>query len=365
VAGRPGAGTLDVAEASDQEVAMRAFQLIDPGSAEVREVDDPEPRPGEILVRIAGAGVCHSDLHILHAPDSLFPTPMTFGHEVAGTVAAVGDGVTGWDEGTPVLVYLSWGCGRCRQCAVGAENYCEAHPRSTTPGPGLGADGGMAELISVPARHIVALGDLDPVAAAPLTDAGLTPYHAIALSRARISPSSTVVVIGVGGLGHMALQILEATSGATIVAVDTDEGRLRQAGELGADRTLLSDERTAPEILAMTGGIGADVVFDFVGLEATLATAAASIGSNGQITAVGLAGGELPFRSEAIPTHLPWGTTISRPYGGTRRDLQEVVALARTGAIEVHVERFDLADAQLALEKLERGEIAGRAVLVP
>jgi len=344
---------------------MRAFQLIDPGRAEVREIGDPEPGPGEVLVRVTGAGVCHSDLHILHASESLFPTPMTFGHEVAGTVAAVGSGVTGWDPGTPVLVYLAWGCGRCRQCALGAENYCQAHPRGTTPGPGLGADGGMADLISVPNRHIVPLGDLDPVEAAPLTDAGLTPYHAISLSRSRLDASSTVVVIGVGGLGHMALQILRATSGATIVALDTDEGRLRQATDLGADRTLVSDAGSAEEIMRMTGGIGADVVFDFVGAAPTLTTAAACIRSEGQITAVGLAGGELPFRSEAVPTHLPWGTTISRPYGGTRRDLQEVVALAQKGRIKVHVERFVLTDAAQALEKLEHGDISGRAVLVP
>jgi len=344
---------------------MRAFQLIDPGRAEVREIGDPEPGPGEVLVRVTGAGVCHSDLHILHASESLFPTPMTFGHEVAGTVAAVGSGVTGWDPGTPVLVYLAWGCGRCRQCALGAENYCQAHPRGTTPGPGLGADGGMADLISVPNRHIVPLGDLDPVEAAPLTDAGLTPYHAISLSRSRLDASSTVVVIGVGGLGHMALQILRATSSATIVALDTDEGRLRQATDLGADRTLVSDAGSAEEIMRMTGGIGADVVFDFVGAAPTLTTAAACIRSEGQITAVGLAGGELPFRSEAVPTHLPWGTTISRPYGGTRRDLQEVVALAQKGRIKVHVERFVLTDAAQALEKLEHGDISGRAVLVP
>jgi propanol-preferring alcohol dehydrogenase len=223
----------------------------------------------------------------------------------------------------------------------------------------------MADFVSVPNRHIVPLGDLDPVEAAPLTDAGLTPYHAIALSRDRIGPSSTVVVIGVGGLGHMALQILRATTGATIVATDTDEGRLAEATDLGAHRTLTSDAGTAEEVMRVTGGVGADVVFDFVGAQPTLATAAACIGNHGQITAVGLAGGEIPFRSEAIPTYLPWGTTISRPYGGTRRDLQEVVALAQKGDIEVHVQRFDLADAAQVLDKLEHGQVSGRAVLVP
>ena len=344
---------------------MRAFQLTAPGHAEVREVNDPEPAPGEVLVKVVGAGVCHSDLHILHAPESLFPTPMTLGHEVAGTVSTVGSGVTGWDEGAPVLVYLAWGCGRCRQCAVGAENYCEAYPRSTVPGPGLGVDGGMAELISVPARHVVPLGDLDPVKAASLTDAGLTPYHAISLSRSRIAAGSTVVVIGIGGLGHVGLQILRATSGATLVALDTDETRLEQATELGADRTLMSDAHSAEEILRMTNGVGADVVFDFVGVTPTLTTAAACIRSGGQITAVGLGDGQIPFKSEPAPIQLPWGTVIARPYGGTRRDLQEVVALAQNGHVSVHVNQFDLGDAMQALEKLEQGHIPGRAVLIP
>lgn len=344
---------------------MRAFQLTEPGTAEIRDVDDPEPRAGEVLVEVSGAGVCHSDLHILHATESLFPTPMTFGHEVAGTIAAIGDGVQGWDVGTPVLVYLSWGCGRCRKCAIGAENYCESYPRGTTPGPGLGANGGMANLVTVPSRHVVPLGDLDPVDSAPLTDAALTPYHAISLARSHIDASSTVVVIGVGGLGHMGLQILRATSGATIVALDTDEQRLGQASELGADRTLISDARSADEIMKMTGGVGANAVFDFVGATPTLTTAMACIGSGGFISAVGLAGGQIPFQPEAGPINIPWGTTISRPYGGTRRDLQEVVALAQRGRIDVHVERFDLSDAAQALDKLERGEIKGRAVLVP
>jgi propanol-preferring alcohol dehydrogenase len=356
---------------------MHAYQLTEPGAASVRTVDDPEPGPGEVLVKVTGAGICHSDLHILHATEALFPVPMTLGHEVAGTVVGGVGGVgaaggvggaggdTGWEEGTPVLVYLSWGCGRCRPCVVGEENYCEAYPRGTVPGPGLGRDGGMAESVVVPARHLVPLGDLDPVEAAPLTDAGLTPYHAISLTRSRITASSTVVVIGVGGLGHVAIQILSATSAATIVALDTDERRLEQATELGAARALLSDVRSADEIMRITGGVGADAVFDFVGITPTLATAAACIRSGGQITVVGLGGGELPFKSDPIPIQLPWGTMISRPYGGTRRDLQEVVALAQNGHVSVHVNRFELDEAPSALEQLERGEITGRAVLVP
>jgi propanol-preferring alcohol dehydrogenase len=216
---------------------MRAFQLTYPGHAEVREVDDPAPGTDDVLVEVDGAGVCHSDLHILHATESLFPTPMTMGHEVAGTVTrAAGDEVA-WDEGTPVLVYLAWGCGQCRQCTIGAENYCEMYPRGTVPGPGLGRDGGMADLVAVPSRLLVPLGDLDPVEAAPLTDAGLTSYHAISLSRERIAPSSTVVVIGLGGLGHVALKFC---------ARSRERRSSRSTPTSGSYRRLGSSARTGP-----------------------------------------------------------------------------------------------------------------------
>jgi propanol-preferring alcohol dehydrogenase len=128
---------------------------------------------------------------------------------------------------------------------------------------------------------------------------------------------------------------------------------------------LISDDKSAGEIMRMTGGIGADVVLDFVGVTSTLTTAAECIGNAGVITAVGLGGGEIPFRSEPVPMHLPWGTKIIRPYGGTRRDLREVVALAQKGHVKVHVNPFDLVDAAKALETLEHGDISGRAVLVP
>src|ERR1043165_9069487 len=130
---------------------MKAFQLLSPGVAELTDVDVPEPGPGEVLLKVAGAGVCHSDLHILHA-DAWQPLPMTIGHEVSGHVAATGTGVTGWDEGAGALAYLCWGCGKCRTCAAGYENYCEAFGRGIVPGPGLGHQGSMAEHVIVPSR---------------------------------------------------------------------------------------------------------------------------------------------------------------------------------------------------------------------
>ena len=344
---------------------MRALQLVEPQRAELSQVPDPEPAPGEVVLAVTGAGVCHSDLHMLHARRVVFPLPLVLGHEVAGTVAAVGEGVSGWETGAGALVHLCWGCGRCRACVAGADNYCDAHPRRTVPGPGLGHPGGMADRIAVPARHLVPLGDLDPVAAAPLTDAGLTPYHAVAVSRSRITPSSTVAVIGVGGLGHVAVQVLRATTGATVVAVDTDEARLRSAEELGADRALLSDEQTAPALLGLTGGAGVDVVLDFVGAPATVALAGDVVRSGGQVTLVGLAAGTLPHTAAPPPIGLPWGVSVVKPYGGTRRELAEVLALSRAGRISVEVERAPLSDALAVLDRLERGQVRGRAVLVP
>ncbi|MQA96681.1 MAG: alcohol dehydrogenase catalytic domain-containing protein [Streptosporangiales bacterium] len=342
---------------------MKAFQLVAPGRTELLDVDVPEPQAGEVLLKVTGAGVCHSDLHLLHA--QALPFPMTLGHEPAGEVVAAGPGVTGWAPGQRALVYIVWGCGLCRACARGAENACERFPRGQVPGPGLGLPGAMAEYVAVPARTLVPLGDLDPVDAAPLTDAGLTPYHAISTARDVLMPGSTAVVIGVGGLGHMALQILRATAGgARVIAVDVDAAKLEAATGLGAHETLVSGPGTAAEILELTGGRGADAVFDFVGAEPTLAMAAVAVASYGRVTVVGLAGGSLAFPAAAPPQGLPWGAAILKPYAGTRHDLHAVIALARSGKIEVTVERHPLADAAQVLDRLEQGQIQGRAVLV-
>lgn len=342
---------------------MKAFQLVAPGRTELRDVDVPEPRAGEVLLKVSGAGVCHSDLHLLHA--QLLPFPMTLGHEPSGEVVAIGPDVTGWEPGQRGLVYIVWGCGMCRACAYGAENACERFPRGQVPGPGLGYPGAMAEYVAVPARTLVPLGDLDPVDAAPLTDAGLTPYHAINTARDVLTPGSTAVVIGVGGLGHMALQILRATTGAQVVAVDLDASRLEAATALGAQHTLVSGPDTAAGVLELTGGRGADAIFDFVGAGPTVQLAAATVATYGRIVVVGLAGGELAFAASGPPQGLPWGASVVKPYGGTRRDLHEVIALAQSGQIEVTIERHPLANAPEVLANLEKGQVTGRAVLIP
>src|SRR5919108_6464963 len=163
--------------------------------ARVVDVPVPEPGPGQVLVRVAGAGLCHSDLHLMRWPAGTLPyeLPFTLGHEVAGTVAALGPGAEGLDHGEPVLVYGPWGCGACHACSVGAEHLCERPPQGR--GAGLGRDGGLAEYMVVPSpRLTVPLDGVDPVAAAPLADAALTPYHALRRALHLLGPGTTAVV---------------------------------------------------------------------------------------------------------------------------------------------------------------------------
>lgn len=340
---------------------MKALRLMRWGHpAELSETAVPSPGPGQVLIRVAGVGACHSDLHLMEWPEGLFPwqLPFTLGHETAGWIAELGAGVSGFAKGDPVLVYGSWGCGACRTCRLGRENYCE-HPLPAMGG-GLGLDGGMAEYMLVPsARLLVPLGALDPVQAAPLADAGLTPYAAIAGSRAHLPPGAKAVVIGAGGLGQMAVQLLRATTGATIVAVDKDARKLAAAKSLGADVCIASDSTAADAIDKAVGR--ADVVLDMVGADATLALGAKILRAEGRLVIVGLAGGTLPLSFFGVPL----GAQIATSYWGSLPELMELVALAQRGRLRLEVETFPLARAPDVYAKLRAGEIRGRAVIVP
>jgi propanol-preferring alcohol dehydrogenase len=348
---------------------MYALRLLEWKSEPVLvEVDQPRPGPGQVVIRVGGAGACHSDLHLMRdfeAGALPWGPPFTLGHENAGWVHELGAGVVGLRPGQAVAVYGPWGCGACPRCLQGVETYCENLAAAPVPGGGggLGLDGGMAEYMLVPAaRHLVPLPPgIEPAAAAPLTDAGLTPYHAIRRSWPKLAPGSTAVVIGVGGLGHLGVQILRATTTARIIAVDTRPEALQLAEESGATSTLLSDEHTAATIRKQTDGRGADLVLDFVGSDATLAMGAAAARQQGDLTIVGLAGGTLPVSFFG----LPYEVSVQTTYWGSRPELVEVLDLAARGLVRPRITTFPLSAAVAAYEQLTEGKVSGRAVVIP
>jgi alcohol dehydrogenase, propanol-preferring len=343
---------------------MHALRLTEWQSDPViTEVPVPEPQGSEVLVEVAAAGLCRTDLHIMSSPAGTYPytLPFTLGHESAGWVAGLGPDATGFQVGDPVVVYSRWGCGTCWQCAHGRDNACVRTQRGPHGG-GLGRDGGLAEYVLVPsARYLVPTPGLDPVRAAPLADAALTSYHAVKLSLPQLHSGSNVVVIGAGGLGHMAVQILKAITPARIVVADLRSGALDMARAAGADVTLSADGLTAERIRAETDPDGANVVLDFVGIDATLALAAASVAQGGDVTFVGRGGGELRI----APGLIPYETTVRMPTWGTVAELAEVVALAASSKIHSEAEVYEFGDAVTAYGKLRNGDVLGRAVVVP
>ncbi|KUI34239.1 NAD(P)-dependent alcohol dehydrogenase [Mycobacterium sp. GA-2829] len=346
---------------------MKAVQLVEPGRLEVVDTEVPAIGVGDVLLKVGAAGLCHSDIHIRHLPEQFFAQPTTLGHETAGHIAEVGSQVRGWSVGDAALVHLIWACGACAACARGDDNVCHQSGRLAMPAtPGLGPHGGMAEYMAVPAQYLVPIANLDPVTAAPLADAGMTPYHAIRNSARALRPGSTAVVIGIGGLGHLAVQILRTVSAARVIAIDLSEDRLRTARRHGAHEVLHADNETVATLLEVTGGRGADAVFDFVGNQATVELAADTVAPDGIYQLVGIGAGQVPITATPrFGTGWPWGASVRTSYGGTKDDLLSCVALAAAGHLTVDVDTFTLDDAITAFDRLEAGTINGRAVLIP
>jgi alcohol dehydrogenase, propanol-preferring len=344
---------------------MIAYRLLKAQTQpEFQEVPDPHAGPGQVVIKVAGSGLCHTDFTVISREQSYWtnePPPFTLGHEIAGWVEDLGAGVKGFERGDAVAVNPSWAsCGRCHMCRSGEENFCLY--QKAIRAPGVGYDGGHAPYLLVPeSRFLVPIGDLDPIEAAPLTDAGLTTYTAIKAALPGIYPGSTAVVIGIGGLGFYAIQFLRQLTGARIVAVHSSEGKLKLAREYGADDVVISGPAAADHIRELSGGIGASFVLDCVGKDATLATGVASLSWRGRLTMLGASGGSIPFDFFKMPPGAQFVTSLN---GGTVA-LKEIVDLAALGRIKSLVDRYPLSAVKQAYEDFEHGRLLGRAVVIP
>ena len=337
------------------------------GDPELVEVPTPEPGPGEVRVKITAAGACHSDSHLMDLTAGQFTAqglrlPLSLGHEGTGVVDKLGRGVAGVELGTPVAIYGPQGCGRCYACSQGKENYCARAQALGIASPGLGAPGTMAEYVVLrDARHLVELGELDPVDNVALTDAGLTPYHAIKASLPKLVPGTTALVIGVGGLGHLAVQILRALTPSTVIAIDTAPEKLSLARAAGAHHAFASDEEAAGKIRRIARDRGVTAVFDFVVVPPTVELGSAVLGLESDLVLVGAGATRTPVGMLA----KPYDSTIRAPYWGSRAELIEVLDLARAGLVRVETEVFSLDEAPAAYKRLREGTLLGRAVVVP
>ncbi len=337
---------------------MTAFRMIEwERPPEYQDIPVPDPGPGDVRVRMAGVGLCHTDIHFLHARPGAFPydPPFTLGHENGGWVDDVGAGVTDLDAGTAVLVGLGPKCWRCFNCLSGRDNICT----NRASGRGWGQDGGLAEYLVVPRRELVPLTTLDPRVVGPLADAGVTPYHAVRKVAPKLSAPSTAILIGAGGLGGYAIQYLKLFSVARVIAVDTAPHRLVRARELGADEIVESSDDVSEVLRELTGGRGADVVFDFVGIDTTMQTALAQATPGGSVAIVGAGGGTVGVGWGSLPPLCE----VFIPFGGTTADLHAVVALAEAGKLQMDVQLFPFAEAAEAYARVESGDLTGRAVV--
>ncbi|MFB6157205.1 MAG: NAD(P)-dependent alcohol dehydrogenase [Haloferacaceae archaeon] len=328
----------------------------------VDEVSRPTvDRSDGVVIEVEGAGWCQTDNHVIegmwadYVPQDL---PMTLGHENAGTVVERGPEVTTVEEGDRVICHPTMTCGTCRPCRRGEDMYCE-----NLSFPGLTTDGGFAEYLRTSERAVVPLPDgIDPATVAPHADAGITAYHAVKKAVAELNPGDHALVVGIGGLGHIGVQCLDAMSAAEITALDVRATARELATDLGADHAVdPSSEDVAAAVDDVTDGTGARQVIDFVGADATTALAPDVLAPGGDHHVVGYGG----------HVHEPSQTLVDGEFAyrgtlvGRYPELQELVALVEQGAVELRTERYDLDEVNAVAERLEHGEVEGRAVITP
>jgi propanol-preferring alcohol dehydrogenase len=341
---------------------MRALRYLPTGEVKLVETDIPAPQAGQVQLAVKAAGICHSDVRIAEGTSVARVAefaPFTLGHEVAGVVVGLGPDVNPSLLGQEVAVYGPTGCLDCPSCTAGAWNYCDRRNESSVAGIGLGTDGGLAPYMVVDARRVVPASGVDPGVTAVLTDAALTSYHAISLIGWRPAPPHVVVVIGIGGLGHLAVQIL-AHRGSAVVAVDRRPEIEDLAMSSGAD-VFCTPDQVADVVRDRSGGRGATAVLDFVGATPTIALGESLLGSLGDFMLVGSAGGVLPIDKNRSGPRRGLGYRL--PVWGTLSELEAVVELGRDGHLRPELVRIELAEAERRLRDLASGSITGRLVV--
>lgn len=350
---------------------MYAYRINDwQQQPEFVETDKPAPGDGQVLIKVAGNGLCHSDFHMAHIPEAIgsligWEVPFTLGHEVGGWIEDFGQGVEpralGLDKGAPVALVSPRSCGRCLECEAGFDNICDLG----RAGRGYGLDGGLAEymLIESP-RALIPLENLDPVTAGPLTDAGSTSYHAFNRARPKLVKGSAALVIGAGGLGSFAVQYIKLLTDAELIVADTNPVALARAKDYGADVCIQSTETDLPsEIQKLTSGRGVMAVLDFVGIDATIAQAIECLGKRGTYVLIGADGGGHP--GPLYQAMAPKAAELYSFQGPTIADTKAVLSLAEQGELENRVEIFPFEESAIrsAYQKLDQGALTGRAVI--
>lgn len=341
---------------------MRAVQVQAYGKTpELQEVPDPQIKsPLEVIVRIGGAGVCRTDLHIIEGQweqKSGVALPYTIGHENAGWVEAVGDAVSHVTVGDPVILHPLVTCGLCRYCRAGDDVHCVS-----SAFPGIDSDGGYADHLLTNARAVVKLdSSLQPADVAALADAGLTAYHAVAKAARLLRPGDKVVVIGAGGLGHIGVQVMLALSAVEVIVVDRSTEALALIQEMGAHHTVVADGGQVAAVLDLTGGHGAEAVIDFVGEGGAIDDGVGMLRRAGSYFVIGY-GGTLRIPTiDIISTEINFVGNLV----GSYNDLVELMVLAAQGKVKLHTQKYALTDFVTALDDLDHGKVRGRAILVP
>jgi NAD+-dependent secondary alcohol dehydrogenase Adh1 len=342
---------------------MKAVRLHDYHKPPVVE-DVPEPTlagPLDVIVKIGGAGVCRTDLHIIEGQwaEAMGPVlPYTIGHENAGWVHSVGEGVTNVAPGDTVILHPQPSCGLCLACRAGRDMQCE-----DAFFPGLSNnDGGMAEYLRTTARACVKLNpDTNPADVAALADAGITAYHAVRKAVPLLYPGTAAVVQGAGGLGHIGIQTLAALTATKIIVVDRNPEALALAKQIGADEAVLADGSHIDAVKELTGGNGANVVFDFVAEQGAELDAWQMTAPAGSQFVIGY-GGE--FRAPTLD-FVGGEKNVIGNIVGTYNDLAELMVLAQAGKVTLHTKQYPLGSAVEALDDLDNGRVRGRAILVP